>query len=48
MLPSSDARLPAGGEASLVNARLRVLGPDHPSTLTTLNWLRHLQRDEDK
>ena len=42
---------PADAEAEfrqVLDARRRVLGPDHPSTLTTANWLKHLQRDEDK
>lgn len=28
--------------AKVLAARLRVLGPDHPGTLTTSNWLAHL------
>ena len=42
---------PADAEAEfrqVLDARLRVLGPDHPDTRATVNWLKHLQRDEDK
>jgi len=42
---------PADAEAEygqVLDARLRVLGADHPDTLTTVNWLKHLQRDKDK
>ena len=31
----------------VLDARLRVLGPDHPSTLATMNWLKHLQIGKD-
>ena len=32
----------------VLDGELRVLGPDHPSTLATVNWLKLLQRDDDK
>ena len=38
---------PADAEAEfrqVLDAELRVLGPDHPFTLTAVNWLKHLQR----
>jgi hypothetical protein len=42
---------PADAEAEhrqILDARVRVLGIDHPSTLITVNWLEYLQRDKDK
>ena len=47
----ADQGKPADAEAEfrqVLDARLRVLGPDHPDTLTTVNWLEYLQRDKDK
>jgi tetratricopeptide (TPR) repeat protein len=47
----ADQGKPADAEAEyrqVLDAGLRVLGPDHPDTLATVNWLKHLQRDEDK
>ena len=42
---------PADAEAEfrqILDARLRVLGPDHPAILAAVNWLKHLQLGKDQ